>query len=308
MGQSPAAKTPYEVLGVSPTASEAELKRAYRRALRDTHPDAGGSAAAFQAVQVAWQRIGDASSRERYDRARPARPAGASGGTPPASGAREHRGSDVRARSHGHPGGWARETYLRLVREWSGRGAQLEDPYDPALVRSTPRHLRRLLASAIAEETTARTVTHLGIGYTIWNDVATANPPDGASRISHLVLGPAGLYAIRSHDWGEPVSLRRGEIIGIGLDEGERPIRELDRAARALQKRLRVRFTGQLIVVPDGDLDGDTVPVSRDGSTAVVALSALPRVLRDGLTDGARLSVDAVFDVRTQLQRGIRFV
>lgn len=308
MGQSPAAKSPYEVLGVSPTASEAELKRAYRRALRDTHPDAGGSAAAFHAVQVAWQRIGDAPSRERYDTARPAQSPGASRESAPGGGVRERRGNDVRARSHGHPGGWARETYLRLVREWSGRGAQLGDPYDPALVRSAPRHLRGLLAAAIAEETTARTVSHLGIGYTIWNDVATTTPPDGVNRISHVVLGPSGLYAIRSHDWGGPVSLRRGELIGDGVDNGERPVRDLARSTRALAKQLRVRFTGQLIVVPDSDLDDDIVPVSRDGSSAVVTLSALPRVLRDGTTGGARLSVDAVFDVRTRLQRGIRFV
>ncbi|HRN29598.1 MAG TPA: J domain-containing protein, partial [Terrimesophilobacter sp.] len=152
MGPSPAAKTPYEVLGVSPTASEAELKRAYRRALREAHPDAGGSTAAFHAVQTAWQRIGDTASRERYDRVRtpaaptsPARSASAPGAKPD---------GDLRARSHGHPGGWAREAYLRLVREWSGRGAELDDPYEPALVRSAPRHLRRLLADAIAEETT----------------------------------------------------------------------------------------------------------------------------------------------------------
>src|SRR5690606_33546114 len=147
MGQSPAAKSPYEVLGVSPTASEAELKRAYRRALRDSHPDAGGSAAAFHAVQVAWQRIGDTDSRRRYDNAptpsAPAAPARAAGASTGAGGRPD---GELRARSHGHPGGWARETYLRLVREWSGRGAELDDPYDPALVRSAPRHLRRLLA------------------------------------------------------------------------------------------------------------------------------------------------------------------
>lgn len=307
MGQSPAAKTPYEVLGVSPTASQAELKRAYRRALRDAHPDAGGSAAAFHAVQVAWQRIGDASARQKYDRARHPDP----GGQPTASTRPPHSGgsgSDLRARSYGHPGGWSRETYLRLVREWSGRGAELDDPYDPALVRRAPRHLRRLLADALAEETTARTVSGLGIGYTIWNDVATTSPPDGDLKIDHVVLGPAGLYAIRSHDWGGPVSLKRGEIVGDGVEAGAKPLRDLSRAVRALAKQLRVRFTGQLVVVPDSDLDEAIVPVSRDGSTALVQLSALPRVLRDGVGGGVRLSVDAVFDVRTRLQRGIRFV
>lgn len=305
MGPSPAAKTPYEVLGVAPTATQTELKRAYRRALRSAHPDAGGSAAAFHAVQVAWQLVGDAASRQKYDRTRhrgvdaperSPRPAGTGGD------------SSLRARSYGHPGGWSRETYLRLMREWSGRGANLGDPYDPALVGSAPRHLRRLLAEAIAQESIARSVSGLGIGYTIWSDVATTNPPDGARRIDHVVLGPAGLYAIRAHDWGGPVSLKRGELTGEGVEAGQRPVREATRAARALAKSLRVRFTGVLLVVPDSDLEASIVPVTRDGSTAIVQFSALPRVLRDGVTGGVRLSVDAVFDVRARLQRGIRFV
>lgn len=312
MSESPASKTPYEILGVPPTASEAELKRAYRRALRDAHPDAGGSTAAFHAVQNAWERIGDAQARERYNahRCTTEPDTGHSAGAA-RTGTRGPRGdSDLRARSHGHPGGWARETYLRLVREWSGRGAQLDDPYDPSLVRSAPRHLRRLLADAIAEETTARTVSRLGIGYTIWNDVATSarGAHDGDTKIDHVVLGPAGLFAIRSHDWGSAVSVRRGELTGPDVSADNKPVRDLIRAARALAKQLRVRFTGHLIVVPDRDLDDDIVPVTRDGSTAIVRLGALPRVLRDGIAPGARLSVDAVFDVRSRLQRGIRYV
>jgi len=38
-------RTHYEMLGVSATASAQELKTAYRRLLRQAHPDMGGSAA-----------------------------------------------------------------------------------------------------------------------------------------------------------------------------------------------------------------------------------------------------------------------
>lgn len=48
---------PYAVLAVSRSADKAELLRAYRRAVRRTHPDMGGSAAEFAAVQAAWEAL-----------------------------------------------------------------------------------------------------------------------------------------------------------------------------------------------------------------------------------------------------------
>ncbi len=74
------------------------------------------------------------------------------------------RGHPPRARSHGQPGGWRRERYLDLIREWVGRGVDIADPYDPALVRSAPPEIRHILADALAEEETARLVSELGMG------------------------------------------------------------------------------------------------------------------------------------------------
>jgi len=70
MLDSPASPTPYEVLGVPASADQNELRRAYRRLLRETHPDTGGSADRFHAVQAAWERIGDPAARAQYDRGR----------------------------------------------------------------------------------------------------------------------------------------------------------------------------------------------------------------------------------------------
>lgn len=301
MPDSPATPTPYEILGVTATASQGELRRAYRRLLRETHPDTGGNPARFHAVQRAWERIGEPAARNAWDQGHPSRETSVE--TPAPSSRRRPEGSSLRARSYGHPGGQARERFLTLMREWAGRGPALPDPYDPALVRSAPREIRHLLADALAEEATARAVSTLGIGYTIWNSVMATN-----GRIDHVVLGPAGLFAIMSEDWGSELRVVRGELTGDGLAQGEQPVRTLSRRAKALGRALRVRFTHLLIVVPDESLAEPMTIIGRKGDTVVVRLSMLPAVLRDGTGRGERLSIESVFDVRTQLQHGIRFV
>jgi hypothetical protein len=61
--------THYEVLGVLPSASSAEIKRAYRLKARLHHPDvAGAESAGMQAVNQAWATLGDAARRRAYDR------------------------------------------------------------------------------------------------------------------------------------------------------------------------------------------------------------------------------------------------
>ena len=72
----------YGVLGVAPTASAAEIKAAYRRAAKATHPDlnGGGDGAddglAFKAVAQAYEVLSDAHARYVYDQSL----AGGSGG------------------------------------------------------------------------------------------------------------------------------------------------------------------------------------------------------------------------------------
>jgi hypothetical protein len=57
----------YDVLGVPPTATRDQIRRAYLRLARRTHPDAGGSDVRMQAVNEAWAVLGDDSRRRAYD-------------------------------------------------------------------------------------------------------------------------------------------------------------------------------------------------------------------------------------------------
>ena len=58
----------YQVLRVAVTATEKEIKAAYRRAARTAHPDHGGDAATFRRVTAAYETLIDPARRRAYDR------------------------------------------------------------------------------------------------------------------------------------------------------------------------------------------------------------------------------------------------
>ncbi|QYH36221.1 DnaJ domain-containing protein [Salinibacterium sp. M195] len=317
MPDSPLSSSAYEVLGVEASASEAELKKAFRRALRATHPDTGGDPERFAAVQHAWDRVGTPEKRRGYDAGHSARSdssrasaSSRSSSSPFSSRGASHAREDSRprARAHGHPGGWRRERFLEGMREWVGRGVNLDDPYDPALVRSAPREIRRTLADALAEEATARTVSTLGIGFTVWHDVATGSPE---RKIDHVVLGPTGVFAMLSEDFGGPVKVRRGELIGPDV-QPEKPMHELASRAKILSRQLKVAFTCFVIVVPDDALAEPQRSLGsvRGQPALVVRQSVLAHLLRTGpeSANGRHIGGNELFDVRTRLSNGIRFV
>ncbi|MFC7132522.1 MULTISPECIES: ferredoxin Fer [Salinibaculum] len=50
-------ESPFDVLGVAEDADDDVVKRAYRERVKETHPDQGGSTAAFQRVRTAYEAI-----------------------------------------------------------------------------------------------------------------------------------------------------------------------------------------------------------------------------------------------------------
>ncbi len=62
----------YLALSVAPSASAAAIKRAYRDLARKHHPDHGGDAARFAAVDEAYQVLSDPGRRAEYDAMRAA--------------------------------------------------------------------------------------------------------------------------------------------------------------------------------------------------------------------------------------------
>lgn len=62
---------PYQILGVEPTASDAEIRSAYRKLAKQFHPDLNPgkpeAEARFKAIGTAYALLSDAEKRKRYD-------------------------------------------------------------------------------------------------------------------------------------------------------------------------------------------------------------------------------------------------
>jgi len=65
---------PYEVLGVSRSATDDEIKKAYRKLALREHPDKGGDPEKFKAIAAAYATLSDPQQRAAYDQGGEANP------------------------------------------------------------------------------------------------------------------------------------------------------------------------------------------------------------------------------------------
>ena len=73
----------YKVLGVTSSATDKEITRAYRKLAKEHHPDTNpGSEERFKEISVAYDVLGDAATRKEYDEVRRLGPAAAGFGGP----------------------------------------------------------------------------------------------------------------------------------------------------------------------------------------------------------------------------------
>ena len=59
-----AGKTFYDILGVSKSASDKEIKSAFRKLAQKYHPDAGGDEAKFKEISEAYETLSDEKKRK----------------------------------------------------------------------------------------------------------------------------------------------------------------------------------------------------------------------------------------------------
>jgi molecular chaperone DnaJ len=61
------AESYYNILGVSETATQDEIKKAYRKKAVEHHPDKGGDEKLFKKIAEAYDTVGDDNKRRQYD-------------------------------------------------------------------------------------------------------------------------------------------------------------------------------------------------------------------------------------------------
>ena len=141
---------PYKVLQVDPEAEEEVIVAAYRRRARKYHPDTATGAEAvgrMEAINAAWEILGDPKRRAAHDRQRAiqaamARGTGAGHGDVPAAGgpvrgaagARSSPSTGARPTSAARPGSPPRPPQPETVsRDWSSGRSSVGSGYDASM-------------------------------------------------------------------------------------------------------------------------------------------------------------------------------
>jgi len=140
----PAARDPYQVLGVAPTASGVEIKAAYRALVKQHHPDAGGDEHTILALNAAWEVLGDVQRRAQHDRRHTPARHGPSATSVAAASRAARKASAAAARGDGELLAWLQQVYAPidrlLAQVINPFPAQLKalsaDPYDDALMEA----------------------------------------------------------------------------------------------------------------------------------------------------------------------------
>ena len=294
-------ETHYQVLGVAVTASTQEIKVAYRKAARLTHPDHGGDPARFRAVTLAYEVLVDEKSRARYDAGYGAAKGAWDSPSPPRDGFSTfstawEAGTDSHATTRssgprpkasdpavfvpplGTPGALLPEDLSRLQMHGLPRkrgifGAE-------ARIRREQRTMQLLLRHVVAQQPAARLINGL-------------KAPDGRTHIDHAILAGYRLALVDSMVLPQGAYAWDGERLLHGGRSVLPPL--LAHSVRHIQDLFpELHVTGWTLVLGPGDNLHEPVIDRRPGVTGGVEVgnaAGTIRGLREFLGNGPQPNV-----------------
>ena len=217
-----------------------------------------------------------------------------------------------RARSFGQPGGWRRERYLTLIREWAGRGVTRRG------ARTTRRSCgpRPTNCGGCSPTRSPRRRPPASSPTSAWaTPCGTTSPPRCAAEPATTSSTTScsarrGLYAhpvggLRRTGRRAPRRARPATACRAA------PVADLLARMRIIARAAGVRFGGAIVVLPDDDLmqAGDR---SRQGArhrpSSWSRAARCRTVLRQGVPGARSVGGNEIFDIRTRLQQAVRFV
>ena len=95
------------------------------------------------------------------------------------------------------------------------------------------RHVDRYYKGARGEERVSAILRSLPDGYHVFNDFAT-----GSGHVDHVVVGPAGVFAVETKNWSGKVTLEGERVLVDGRLPDRAPLKQVEREAAAVKKAL----------------------------------------------------------------------
>lgn len=241
----------YEILGVSKSATEAEIKKAYRSMAKKYHPDVNKEASAtdkFKEVQEAYEVLSDSSKRSQYDQF-------------------GHAAFDQN-QGFGGGAGAGFDDFGDIFSSFFGGGGQRRNPNAPQRGQDRFMTFRVDFMEAVfgTEKTVKLTVdetcnTCMGSGAFSKNDVKSCNRCHGSGQVTTQQRTPFGTFQSQAvcpdcHGKGKVISKPCRDCHGAGYQTKKKDVDIKIPAGISSGQQLRVSGMGERGANggPQGDL------------------------------------------------------